>query len=286
MIGLILGIASALCWAGLDVARKALAREASPTALAVFLLFGQLPLLGAWAAVDRTWVTDTRYWPPALASMALNALANVLFMRSVRLSPLSRTVPLLSLTPVFGALAAMPLLREVPGLSQWAGILLVVLGALILNSGSSGSWWRSLTHERGALPMIAVALLWALSTALDKRALPHAAPASHAFLLCFGSAVILMSWILGAGQQAELGRVLGAPKALLGVMVGLAVAALALQMMALQWLWVAMLETLKRALGVLGSVALGRVFFLEPIDRRKQAAALFMVAGTVLLALS
>lgn len=286
MIGLTLGIASALCWAGLDVARKALAREASPTALAVFLLFGQLPLLGAWAAVDRTWVTDTRYWPPALASMALNALANVLFMRSVRLSPLSRTVPLLSLTPVFGALAAMPLLREVPGLSQWAGILLVVLGALILNSGSSGSWWRSLTHERGALPMIAVALLWALSTALDKRALPHAAPASHAFLLCFGSAVILMSWILGAGQQAELGRVLGAPKALLGVMVGLAVAALALQMMALQWLWVAMLETLKRALGVLGSVALGRVFFLEPIDRRKQAAALFMVAGTVLLALS
>jgi drug/metabolite transporter (DMT)-like permease len=286
MMGLALGIASALCWAGLDVARKALAREASPTALAVFLLLGQLPLLGAWAAFDRTWVTDARYWPPALGSMALNALANVLFMRSVRLSPLSRTVPLLSLTPVFGALAAMPLLREVPRLAQWAGILLVVLGALILNSDSSRSWWRSITHERGAPLMIAVAFLWALSTALDKRALPHAAPASHAFLLCAGSAAILMSWILGGGRQEELGRVLGAPKALLGAMIGLAVAALALQMMALQWLWVAMLETLKRAFGVLGSVAFGRFVFFEPIDRRKQVAALLMVAGTTLLAVS
>jgi drug/metabolite transporter (DMT)-like permease len=164
--------------------------------------------------------------------------------------------------------------------------LLVVLGALILNSDSSRSWWRSITHERGAPLMIAVAFLWALSTALDKRALPHAAPASHAFLLCAGSAAILMSWILGGGRQEELGRVLGAPKALLGAMIGLAVAALALQMMALQWLWVAMLETLKRAFGVLGSVAFGRFVFFEPIDRRKQVAALLMVAGTTLLAVS
>ena len=113
MMGFSLGVASALCWSGLDVVRKALAGKASPTALAVFLLLGQLPFLGAWAAIDQTWVTDSRYWPPAAASMTMNALANVLFMRSVELSPLSRTVPFLSLTPVFSALAAMPLLGPV-----------------------------------------------------------------------------------------------------------------------------------------------------------------------------
>ncbi len=69
--------------------------------------------IGAWALYDQTWVTDQRYWPPAVASMTMNALANVLFMRSVQLSPLSRTVPFLSLTPVISALAAMPLLGEV-----------------------------------------------------------------------------------------------------------------------------------------------------------------------------
>jgi len=286
MTGFALGIAAALCWAGLDVVRKALAGKASPTALAVFLLLGQLPFLGVWAAYDQTWITDARYWPPAVASMAMNAFANVFFMRSVQLSPLSRTVPFLSLTPVFSAFAAMPLLGEVPGTMHWAGISLVVVGALVLNSDLSDSWWRSVTHEKGAPYMIAVAVLWAFSTALDKRALGHASPASHAFLLSGGSATILVTWILSRGKQSELRGVVEAPKGLLVGLIGFAVAALALQMVALQWLWVAVIETLKRAFGVVGSVVSGRLFFGEPITGRKLVAMGLMVAGTGLLALT
>jgi drug/metabolite transporter (DMT)-like permease len=286
MIGFSFGVAAALCWAALDVVRKALAGKASPTALAVFLLLGQVPFLGAWAAYDQTWVTDARYGPPAVASMMMNALANVLFMRSVQLSPLSRTVPFLSLTPVFSAVAAIPLLGEVPGPMHWAGILLVVVGALVLNSDLGDSWWKSVTHEKGAPFMIAVAVLWAFSTALDKRALPHASPASHAFLLSAGSAAILGTWMLARRKQGELRQVFEGPKGLLVGLVAFAVAALALQMVALQWLWVAVIETLKRAFGVLGSVAFGRLFFEESITSRKVAAVVLMVAGTTILALA
>ena len=286
MMGFALGLSAALCWAGLDVVRKALAGKASPTALALFLMLGVLPFLGVWAVADQTWVSDVRYWPPALASMAMNALANVLFMRSVQLSPLSRTVPFLSLTPVISALAAIPLLGEVPGSMHWAGISLVVVGALVLNSDLSDSWWRSVSHEKGAPYMIAVAFLWACSTALDKLALGHASPASHAFLLSGGSATILLAWLLSRGKQGELREVVLAPRALLALLIGFAVAALALQMLALQWLWVAVVETLKRAFGVFGSVVFGRLFFGEPITSRKVAAVVLMVAGTTLLALS
>ena len=285
-MGFALGLSAALCWAGLDVVRKALAGKASPTALALFLMLGVLPFLGVWAVADQTWVSDVRYWPPALASMAMNALANVLFMRSVQLSPLSRTVPFLSLTPVISALAAIPLLGEVPGSMHWAGISLVVVGALVLNSDLSDSWWRSVSHEKGAPYMIAVAFLWACSTALDKLALGHASPASHAFLLSGGSATILLSWLLSRGKLGELREVVLAPRALLAGLIGFAVAALALQMLALQWLWVAVVETLKRAFGVFGSVVFGRLFFGEPITSRKVAAVVLMVAGTTLLALS
>ncbi len=285
MIGFSLGVASALCWAALDVVRKAISGKASPAALAVFLLVGQLPFLGAWAVVDQTWITDPDYWPPALGSMGMNALANVLFMRSVQLSPLSRTVPFLSLTPVFSAVVAIPVLGEVPSLMHWAGISLVVAGALVINSDLSDSWWRSIAHEKGAPLMIAVAVLWAASTALDKRALPHASPASHAFLLSAGSATVLVFWIGARRKQGELRQAFSAPKGLLAAMVGFAVAALALQMLALQWLWVAVLETLKRAFGVLGSIVLGRAVFGEPITGRKLVAASLMVAGTGLLAL-
>jgi drug/metabolite transporter (DMT)-like permease len=286
MMGFALGIAAALCWAGLDVVRKAIAGKASPEALAVFLLLGQLPFLGAWALYHQRWISDGGYWPPAVASMVMNAFANVLFMRSVQLSPLSRTVPFLSLTPVFSALAAIPLLGEVPGTMHWAGILLVVLGAIVLNSDLADSWWRSVSHEKGAPYMIAVAVLWAFSTALDKRALGHSSPATHAFLLSGGSATILLSWILSRGKHSELREVVSAPKGLLAALIGFAVAALALQMVALQWLWVAVIETLKRAFGVVGSVVFGRLLFGEPITGRKLAAMGLMVSGTVLLALT
>ena len=286
MSGFALGIAAALCWAALDVVRKAIAGKASPEALAVFLLLGQLPFLGAWALYDETWVTGAGYWPPAMASMVLNAIANVLFMRSMQLSPLSRTVPFLSLTPVFSAVAAIPLLGEVPGVMHWGGILLVVLGALVLNSDLADSWWRSLSQEKGAPYMMAVAVLWAFSTALDKRALGHASPASHAFLLAAGSGSILLSWILSRGKGGELRELGSAPRGLLAGLVGFAVAAIALQMLALQWLWVAVVETLKRAFGVVGSVLFGRLFFGEPITGRKVAAVGLMVAGTSLLALT
>lgn len=285
MIGFSLGVAAALCWSGLDVVRKALSGKASPTALAAFLMLGLLPFLGAWAAWDRTWVTDDAYWPPAVSSMVMNAVANVLFMQSVRLSPLSRTVPFLSLTPVFSALVAIPLLGEVPGPMHWGGIMLVVAGALTLNSDLSTSWWKSVLHEKGAPFMIGVALLWSLSTALDKRALPHAAPASHAFLLSLGGGAILLTWLFVRGTLGELRELRQAPKGLLAAMVGFAGAAVAFQMTALLFLWVAVLETLKRAFGVLGSIVFGRVFFIEPITPRAVVAASLMVAGTTLLAL-
>jgi len=285
-MGFVLGVASACCWSALDVIRKAVAGRGSPTALAVFLMLGQLPFLGAWAAWDQTWVTDARhYWVPAAASMSMNALANVFFMRSVQLSPLSRTVPFLALTPVFSALAAIPLLGEVPDLAHWAGIALVVAGAFILNSDLSDGLWESLTHERGAPFMIAVAVLWAISTALDKRALPYASPASHSFVLCMGSAAILVAWLGSRRRLGEVRGVLEAPAGLLAALIGFAVAALGLQMMALQTLWVSVLETLKRGFGVLGSVVFGRILFAEAVTPRKLGASALMIAGTSILAL-
>jgi drug/metabolite transporter (DMT)-like permease len=162
----------------------------------------------------------------------------------------------------------------------------VVLGAIVLNSDLADSWWRSVSHEKGAPYMIAVAVLWAFSTALDKRALGHASPAAHAFLLSGGSATILLSWILSRGKQGELREVLSAPTGLLAGLIAFAVAALALQMVALQWLWVAVIETLKRAFGVVGSVVFGRLFFGEPITGRKVVAMGLMLTGTALLALT
>lgn len=286
MTGLSLGIAAAFCWAALDVVRKAIVRHGSPLAVAVALSAGQVPFFLAWALWDGTWVTTEVYWFPAGLSIAANALAGLLFMTAVKLSPLSRTVPFLSLSPVFSAIIAIPTLGEYPDLSHWLGIALVVIGAFVLNSDVSGSVRRALGEERGAPLMVAVALLWAASTAFDKLALPHASAAAHTFILSVGVAALLLVFMLAKGRLRELRALRAAPVALQLGLVGLAVVALALQMLALQWLWVAVVETLKRGLGVIGSVLFGRIFFHEPVTPAKLTAAALMISGTALLVLS
>jgi drug/metabolite transporter (DMT)-like permease len=286
MTGLTLGVAAALCWAALDVVRKSIVRYASPLAVAVALSVGQLPFFLVWALADGTWVTTERYWLPALISVAANAMASVLFMVAVKLSPLSRTVPFLSLSPVFSAIIAIPTLGETPEPTHWLGIGLVVTGAFVLNSDLSSSVRRGLIEERGAPLMVAVALLWASSTAFDKLALPHSSAAAHTFILSAGVSVLLLTWIGALGRLGELHALRAAPAGLQLGLLGFAVAALATQMLALKWLWVAAVETLKRGLGVAASVLFGRVLFHEAVTPAKLAAAVLMISGTVLLVLS
>ncbi|MEM7138144.1 MAG: DMT family transporter [Myxococcota bacterium] len=286
MTGVVLGVAAAFCWAGLDVVRKALADKASPVAIAVVLLLGQLPFLFVWASIDGSWVARDVYWGPALGSMAMNALANVFFMRSLQLSPMSRTVPFLALSPAFSLLVAAPLLGEVPSLPHVAGVALVVAGSVVLNSDLGARWWGGVIAEPGARYMIAVAFLWAGSLALDKVALPHAAPSTHALILTAGSGVMLLLWVASQGRLGELRVALRAPRPLLFGLVAFAVAAIGLQMLALGFLWVAVVETLKRGLGVVGSIVFGRIFFLEPFTGRKIMAAGLMAGGAAVLALT
>jgi len=154
-------ILSALAFAGLDLIRKLLAGRIDTLALVLFMSLGAVPFLAALLALHGLEVPSAGYVLPGLLALTLNFLGSLGFVHSVKLSPLSRTIPLLSLTPVFTALTAVPLLGELPDATQTAGILLVVVGAMALNAeGSLGGAARGLLREKGALIMIAVALMW------------------------------------------------------------------------------------------------------------------------------
>ena len=62
----------------------------------------------------------------------------MLFLEALRRSPISRTVPFLALGVAFAALAGYLVLGEVLAARQWAGIILVVIGALSLNLEQGG----------------------------------------------------------------------------------------------------------------------------------------------------
>lgn len=286
---LLYAFGSALCWAGLDAARKVLVeRTGAVVPLVVGLTLAQAPVFAVWAVFDGTFFTSAGYLAPGVGALLLNVLANVAFVRAVQLSPLSVTVPLLSLTPVFTGLLAIPLLGEWPARWQWVGIALVVVGAFALHvsreTRSLRDLWRSFLEEKGSKWMAAVALLWSLTGPLDKLALRHASVPAHALVQTAGVGVLLLVALLLRGRLGRLRRLRGSGRHL-ALAATLAVGALGLQLHAFALLLVALVETLKRAVGMTLSVVFGRLFFGESVTAPKIVAIVLMAGGTALLTL-
>lgn len=274
----ILGAASG--FAALDALRKHLVPALGPAGLIVLLAAAPAPLFALLWVASGAELPGAGYWRPAGILLASNLASNLLFARAVEVAPLSRTVPLLSLTPVFTALLAMPLLGEVPTEQQWLGIGVVVLGAFALSSAGHGR----LTVGRGALYMVGVAAIWSLNGPLDKLALRDASIGWHALFQSVGVSLLSLAVLALRGEVARLRAVRGHGRAVVGVALA-ATVAIGLQLIALQMTLAALVEVVKRAVGLVAALALGRALFGERVTRQHWAAAALMGAGITLVLL-
>lgn len=284
-VHLVYMVVSGLAFAGLDFIRKHLADRIDALALVFFMSLGAVPFVGVIAAIQGIGTVSHEYVVPGFGALTLNLLGNVGFVYSVRLSPLSRTVPLLSLTPVFTALLAIPTLGEVPSPAEWTGIVLVVGGALALNSdGHVVQPFRGLFREKGALLMIAVALSWSLSGPLDKMALAHASVLVHALVVTAGVA----SGALGVlAIQGRLSALHGARQEAWFLVASMLAVTLALvfQFLAIQGVFVSLVEAFKRSVGSLMALILGWLVFGEAVRTPQITAVLAMGVGVTLVLL-
>lgn len=286
-------VACALAWSSFDVVRKFLLEDVEPMPL-VFALTGlQTPLMLAWwlaaGGVVGEGEPGAGYLLPALASVAINVVANVLFVVAIQVSPLSVTIPLLSLTPVFTTLLAVPVLGEVPGHYQEIGIALVVIGAFALHARPERGKGprhvlRAFLHERGSWMMAVVAFLWSLSPLLDKIAIGRSSTSFHAFVLSGGVTVGLFLVLLARGRLGEV-RQAGRRPGLLIVAFLVSAAALALQLIAIRMVLVSIVETVKRGLGNVAAAGLGRWVFGERVGWWQWAAVAVMAGGVALILL-
>lgn len=280
---LLLVLVSALSWAGFDLLRKLLAREMGPLPLMALLCLASAPPFAIWAAIEGGFEVEPGYWAPALVSVALNVAANLLFLEALRTGELSIAVPLLSLTPAFTALVAIPLLGERPSATDAGGIALVVLGALILRP-PGGEGPIDPAGRRGLWLMAGTALLWSLTIPLDKLAVSRSHPPLHALVLNLGVAAAALAIL---ARRRELSRLRELSRAPWTFVAALAISALALgsQLAAIQTVWVSLVETLKRTIGNLSAVLVGRIAFGEAITSRKLAAVALMAGGVALILL-
>lgn len=282
-----LTVVAALAWALLDLLRRLLAFRLPALPLVAWMTAGAVPPLAVWALLSDGQHAEPGYLLPALGSVAINLAANFAYFRSLQLSPLSKTLPMLSFTPAFAALLGAVVLGEKMLLRDIAGMVAVIVGALVLTlragRGLAG-FVEGLIEERGARWMIGVAFLWSATLLLDKQAVGHATPQLHALLLNAGVALGAFGTLAARRELASVFPVRPHLPLLLGSVLVSAVA-LGAQLFALGFIPLGYIETVKRGIGGALAVVWGRTLFSEPVTASKLVAVVLMTAGVALVVL-
>ncbi|MBZ0112692.1 MAG: DMT family transporter [Thermoanaerobaculia bacterium] len=262
----------------------------SPLVQVFYLTLGLIPVLAAWAATSGGGEVSWLYALVAGASIVLNVLANLAYVKALEVSDLSLSVPLLSLTPAVAATFAVFLLGEHLSTRQTGGVLLVVVGALLLTTShattrSFSGWVASVSQDRGSLYMLLVAISWSLTLPLDKMAVLQVGPPRHALISIVGVAAGTLGILLLKGQGRRLFEVQRRIWPLVLAAVLVSGFAFGLQLVLLETVEVGVIDGTKRALGNFMALLFGATIYRESVTLIK-VAALSVMAGGVLLILT
>jgi drug/metabolite transporter (DMT)-like permease len=113
-------------------------------------------------------------------SIPLEILALIWYIKALKLSPLSLTLPFLSLTPVFLIFIPFIMIGERITFLAGVGVVLIATGSYMLNlkEFKKGLFepFFAIVRERGSLLMIGVAFIYSITSTLGKRAIESSSP--------------------------------------------------------------------------------------------------------------
>ncbi len=288
-IWVILTLASAFSLATSDALTKRIITHENEYVIAWFRLVIALPALGIalllsgpLPQMDRTYVLAF------CAAVPLEAGAIFLYYRALRVSPLSLTLPFLSVTPVFLILFSFVIVGEPVSLAGAGGIVLLGLGGFTLNLSSLRAGLlgplRAVARERGSLYMLIIALFYAFTSSLGKLAIDHSSAAFFGFTYFLTLALLLMPFMVLRSGFARFPALLR-ENARAALLPGLfdAIATIT-HFYAMSMANVAYMIALKRTSLLMGSVY-GFFLFGEKNVRERMFGAALMFAGFVVLVL-
>lgn len=279
-----LALISALTFASADALLKRYFSHLTPLMMAGVRFLWVAPF--AAAGLLFFWPAELQhgFWATVALLVPLEVAATLLYMYALKVSPLSLTLPFQSFTPVFLILTGLIILGELPTAAGAAGILLVFAGGYFIFLAPSGAGilgpFRALAKERGTLAMLGVALIFAFTSALGKKAILLSSPMAFAsiyFLLLAG----VTGTVLAAAYRSGAARALGSP--LKGLLVGVVLAvSIVGHVYGIAMVKAAYFISVKRLSLVFG-IFYGWLLFSEEGVLRKLAAGLLMVAGVAVI---
>jgi drug/metabolite transporter (DMT)-like permease len=246
------------------------------------LLFAVPLLLFVLIFVESPPLDSTFYKAFALA-LPFEILAFVLYIKALKISPLSLTMPFLAFTPVFLIGISYFIVGEKPSLMGICGILLVGAGGYILNFHHLDKGvlepLRAVLREKGSLMMLAVAVIYSVTSSLGKVCI------NHSSALFFGPVyftVLAVAYTPFALREIKGFNISGKVLGIMAAAGFLNAAMIITHVAAMSLANVAYMIAIKRT-SLLFSVLYGWLLFKEGRMKERSAGAVLMFAGFVLV---
>jgi len=180
MLWLILSLATALAVATQDAWVKKFFSQHGHYDMVGYPAFYSLPLFLVAVILAPRPPLDAAYFASLAASLPLNGISFLIYMRAIQVSPLSLTLPYLAFTPVFMIVTGVLVLDEVPGTWGILGILTTCVGSYVLNLNPNRRRlldpFRAVFHETGSWLMLVVAFVFSLAAVVGKKGILHSSP--------------------------------------------------------------------------------------------------------------
>jgi len=120
----------------------------------------------------------------------LDAIAFVCAYLAISKSPISLIAPISSFSPVFTTFIAIFALNEIPAPVKFGGILLVVVGAYLLNVADAREGiltpFKTLFSHKGVLLYLAAYFIWSITPIFQKKAIFETSPQVPLFASIIG----------------------------------------------------------------------------------------------------
>lgn len=282
----VFALISAFTLATSDALTKKALKDSNEYLVAWFRFFFSLPLLLIiWLFVPVPEL-DAEFYKAFALLVPLETVTIVLYIKALRLSPLSLTLPFLALTPVFLIFISYLILGEKVTFRGGAGIFLIAVGSYTLNIREikKGIFepFRSISKEKGSIMMIGVAVIYSLTASFGKVAIEHSSPLFFAVTYFMALTVFFAPIAFWMGRK-ELGvffrdkqfRKLVLPGVFFAVMA-------ATHMLAMNLTKVAYMISVKRLSLIIG-IMYGYFLFREENIKERFLGAVLMLIGFVMV---
>ena len=265
--------------------KKALDAKNEYTVAWLRLLFS-LPVLSISLFFIEMPVLDEAFFIAFVVALPLEILSIILYIKALRLSPLSLTLPFLSLTPVFLIAFSYLILDEPLTIQGAMGIVFISSGGYVLNVHTLKKGilepFRAITRERGSMYMIGVAFIYSFTSSLGKIAVVHSSPLFFGGTYFITVTLCLTPWIFRYSENNVL-ITINKKKWLMIAFSGIMYSFMIIShMFAINIANVAYMIAIKRTSLLIG-VAFGYLFFQEKRIGQRFVGALMMFIGFVLI---